>query len=97
MWQPYRDAVRSILPEAKIVIDKFHVVRYASDALEAARKEIRKSLTENKRDAGRIGHMILDMIREDWFAEDSQIWDHGIDMYTLIQKMEDGSFFSDPH
>ncbi len=51
----------------------------------------------NKRDAGRIGHMILDMIREDWFAEDSQIWDHGIDMYTLIQKMEDGSFFSDPH
>jgi hypothetical protein len=26
-----------------------------------------------------------------------QIWDHGVDIYTLIHKMEDGSFFSDPH
>ena len=46
MWQPYRDAVRSILPKAKIVIDKFHIVRYASDALDAVRKEIRKTLTD---------------------------------------------------
>lgn len=45
MWQPYRDAVKVVLPEARIIIDKFHVVRYASDALEAARKELRKNLT----------------------------------------------------
>ena len=241
MWQPYRDAVRSILPGAKIVIDKFHVVRYASDALEAVRKEIRKSLTERQRktlmhdrfvllkrphsldaherlvlehwlkfplmrqaydlkerfynlfDSGadrqaaelehdrwlkgmipeirqyfepltramknwheeifsyfdlqptpvtnaytealnnliklankngrgysfdvlrakvlfsdgmrkitypkfnKRDHMILDMIHDGWLAEDSQNWDHGVDIYTLMQKMEDGSFFSDPH
>jgi hypothetical protein len=51
----------------------------------------------NKRDTGKIGHMLLDMIHENWFAEDSQIWGHGVDMYTLMQKVEDSSFFSDPH
>lgn len=45
MWQPYRDAVKAVLPEARIVIDKFHIVRYASDALESARKDLRKTLT----------------------------------------------------
>jgi len=49
MWQPYRDAVKAILPEAKIVIDKFHIVRYASDALDATRKELRKTLTDKQR------------------------------------------------
>jgi transposase len=241
MWQPYRDAARSILPEAKIVIDKFHVVRYASDALEAARKEIRKTLIDRQRktlmhdrfvllkrpksldtherlvlehwltfplmrqtyelkesfydlfDSGvtrqvaeleyaswtkgitpeirhyfepliraidnwheeifsyfdlqpnpvtnaytealnnliklankngrgysfdvlrakvlfsdglrkitypkfnKHDHMISDMIHSYLLAEDSQIWDHGSDIYTLIQKMEEGSFFSETH
>ena len=49
MWQPYRDAVKTILLDAKIVIDKFHVVRYASEALEAARKELRKTLPAKQR------------------------------------------------
>ncbi len=49
MWQPYRDSVRIVLREARIVIDKFHVVRYASDALDAARKELRKNLTDKQR------------------------------------------------
>jgi len=49
MWQPYRDAVKTVLPGARIIIDKFHVVRYASDALEAVRKELRKNLTGRQR------------------------------------------------
>jgi transposase len=49
MWQPYRDAVKAVLPEARIVIDKFHIVRYASDTLESARKELRKTLTDKQR------------------------------------------------
>jgi transposase len=44
-----RYAPRTVLPEARIAIDKFHVVRYASDALEAARKELRKTLTDKQR------------------------------------------------
>lgn len=49
MWNPYRDAVRLVLPHAKIVVDKFHVVRMANQCLETVRKELRKSLTSTQR------------------------------------------------
>jgi transposase len=49
MWTPYRDAVQAVLPEATIVIDKFHVVRMANDAMERVRKSLRESLTPKQR------------------------------------------------
>lgn len=49
MWEPYKDAVHDVLPQAVIVIDKFHVVRMANECLEAVRKEIRGSLTDKQR------------------------------------------------
>lgn len=49
MWLPYRDAVEAILPQAMIVIDKFHVVKMANDALERVRKSFRESLTPKQR------------------------------------------------
>lgn len=49
MWRPYRDTVKEILPDAVVVIDKFHVVRMANNALEKCRKEIRASLPANQR------------------------------------------------
>lgn len=45
MWTPYRDAVAAVMPWATIVIDKFHVVRMANDALERTRKAMRGELT----------------------------------------------------
>jgi transposase len=51
MWTPYRDAVRSVLPRARIIVDKFHVVRMANQGLEVNRKETRKTLTERQRRA----------------------------------------------
>ncbi|MBU2749902.1 ISL3 family transposase, partial [Acidithiobacillus thiooxidans] len=45
MWTPYRDAVSGVLPDATIVIDKFHVVRMANDAMEKTRKGLRGELT----------------------------------------------------
>lgn len=49
MWQPYKDAVEDVLPQAKIVIDKFHVVKMANEALERVRKSFRESLTPKQR------------------------------------------------
>ena len=49
MWKPYKDAVQLVLPDAKIVIDKFHVVRMANDALETIRKQHRSELTARER------------------------------------------------
>ncbi|MCL2876854.1 MAG: ISL3 family transposase [Betaproteobacteria bacterium] len=49
MWTPYHDACRAVIPQAVIVVDKFHVVRMANDALERVRKSLRESLTPKQR------------------------------------------------
>lgn len=49
MWTPCRDAVQAVLPDARIVIDKFHVVRMANDAVEKVRKSLREQLTPRQR------------------------------------------------
>jgi len=49
MWTPYRDAVQAVLPGARIVIDKIHVVRMANDALERVRKGLRERLDTKQR------------------------------------------------
>ncbi|MBP1990808.1 transposase [Paenibacillus eucommiae] len=52
MCQPYKDAVKAVLPRAIIIVDKFHIVRMANQALETIRKQLRegchKELTEMK-------------------------------------------------
>ena len=40
MWTPYRDAVTAVLPDATIVIDKFHVVSKANAAFDTVRRKI---------------------------------------------------------
>lgn len=50
MWKPYRDVVRQFLPAARIVIDKFHVLRMANDAVMAVRRRIRDRLPPSHRD-----------------------------------------------
>lgn len=49
MWQPYKDAVKAVLPKATIIVDKFHVVRMANQALETIRKQLREGLSPKER------------------------------------------------
>jgi len=49
MWKPYKDAATLIFPNAQIVVDKFHVVRMANDALEKIRKATRKEMTTKQK------------------------------------------------
>lgn len=45
MFHPYKDVTHALLPNATVVIDKFHVVRYANDAMDQIRKRIKRGLT----------------------------------------------------
>ena len=49
MNQVYRDLAKAYFPKAVIVIDKFHVVRYVTWALENVRKRVQKQLHPSKR------------------------------------------------
>ena len=39
MWAPYIDVIKSLLPDALVVFDKFHIVRHLLDAVDQVRKE----------------------------------------------------------
>lgn len=49
MWEPYRSAVKVCFPNARIVVDRFHVVMYANKAIETVRKEVRLGLIKKHR------------------------------------------------
>lgn len=42
MWGPYREATRALLPNAQVVIDKWHVVSKANQALDRVRNRVRR-------------------------------------------------------
>ncbi|WP_295401823.1 ISL3 family transposase [uncultured Thiocystis sp.] len=49
MWRPFKQSFSQYLPNAKLVIDKFHVVKMASEALEEERKKYQSTLTKEER------------------------------------------------
>lgn len=75
MWSPYRIAVRAALPNAIIVVDKFHIQRMANQALEKVRKGLRESLTEKRRRQLKRDRFILLHRKRDLKAQDLFILD----------------------
>ena len=49
MNKGFRDVARSFLPNARIVIDRFHVVRYCTWALDNVRRMVQKHLPDSQR------------------------------------------------
>ena len=49
MWRPFKQSFREYLPNAKLIIDKFHVVKMASEALEEERKKYQATLSKDER------------------------------------------------
>lgn len=49
MWRPYKEAVHGVLPQATIVVDKFHVVKMANAAVDQVRKQLRTALSPAQR------------------------------------------------
>ncbi|WP_088834383.1 ISL3 family transposase [Paenibacillus tyrfis] len=75
MWLPYREAVYQMLPGAKVVVDKFHVVRMANTALEQIRKDHRKSIeTKQRRQLMRDRYVLLKR-QHDLTAQDMLLLD----------------------
>ena len=49
MWRPFKRSFSPYLPNARLVIDKFHVVKMASEALDDERKKYQATLSKNER------------------------------------------------
>ncbi|CAO3425861.1 hypothetical protein [Azospirillum endophyticum] len=49
MWRPYWTVVRELVPKAQVVVDRWHVQRYANEGLETVRKSLRAELPKKRR------------------------------------------------
>lgn len=49
MYRVYRDVASQVLPKARIVVDRFHIERMATEVIEQIRKRVRKELPERER------------------------------------------------
>lgn len=65
MYSGYRYACQELIPNAIVVVDKFHVVQYAIRALETVRKDIKKSLPKLEQKKLTYDRWILLKNRED--------------------------------
>ncbi|WP_102275594.1 ISL3 family transposase [Cytobacillus massiliigabonensis] len=85
MWNPYKSAVNLVIPHAKIVIDKFHVVKLANEALEKIRKANRQNVSAKERRQLMRDRYVLLTRRKDLNDFDNQIklqiW---TDMFPLL-------------
>lgn len=60
MWAPYRRAVNAVLPQAAVVVDKFHIVRMATQALDSVRKAVgQQEGVPGRRRLMRSRHLLL--------------------------------------
>jgi len=49
MHEPFRQAIRVCLPQAKVVVDKFHLIRHINGALDKVRSRLQGGNTKGKR------------------------------------------------
>lgn len=49
MWQPYVDLAKAYFPNAKVIIDKYHFIRYVTWAIENVRKRLQKKMPASLR------------------------------------------------
>ena len=70
LWEPYAQAVATCLPQAKIVADRFHVMKNLNDQVTAARRDIQRALPEEAKKTLKGCRWLLVRNEADLDAED---------------------------
>jgi transposase len=52
LWNPYRLAIREVLPHACVIADKYHVLRMANDVVETVRNLSAQAGPQNSAETG---------------------------------------------
>lgn len=95
MWKPYKQAVEAVLPQAKIVIDKFHVLRLANKAVDDYRKSLSGELSQTERRELMRSRYILLKRKKDLTEKDKfqlEIWTSNLAMLGLAHELKE-SFY----
>lgn len=84
MWSGYRYACRELIPKATVVVDKFHVVQYANNALDKVRKELKHSLCKDRTRILRNDRWVLLKNKEDLSEKDIMLRDTWFDEFPEL-------------
>lgn len=49
LWKAYKDLAKTYFPNVKVVADKFHFTRYATEAVDTVRKQVQEKLGRSER------------------------------------------------
>ena len=70
MNRGFRDVARTFFPNAKIIIDRFHVVRFCTQAMDDVRKSVQKQLSDGQRRYFKRSRRLLLRHRDELSDED---------------------------
>jgi transposase len=51
MWKPYKNVSEALMPQAEVVVDRFHVMKQVNEELDRARKKIKKATEALKKNS----------------------------------------------
>ena len=56
MWNPYKNLSEALMPQAEVVVDRFHVMKQVNEELDRGRKKIKKAAValKNQSEKSRI-------------------------------------------
>ena len=72
MWKPYYNAVREKLPKARIVVDRFHVVKHLNERITSIRRKCQKEASKEIAEVFKGSRWILVRNRKDLSAKDEE-------------------------
>ena len=85
LWKTYKDLTNIYFPNAKVVADKFHFVRYSTEAVDSVRKQVQDKLPRTERKYFKHSRKLL-LSRYDKLKDDKQKEELN---YILINYSED--------
>lgn len=71
MWRPYHDIARKFFPDARTVVDRFHVQRMANNGLDIVRKRVARFRMREQRIALKDVRFLLFKRADDLSAEEA--------------------------
>ena len=71
LWKTYKDLANTYFPNAKVVADKFHFVRYITEAVDTVRKQVQGKLPQTERKYFKHSRKLL-LSRYDNLKEEKQ-------------------------
>lgn len=86
MWNPYRSAVKEALPNATIVVDKFHVVKEFTGTLDKMRKDLIKKVPKDKKKYLKNNRFLLLSNKEDLTVANKKKLNDLLNKYDCLEK-----------